>query len=106
MDGSGYGMIMSYLPIILVFAVFYFLIIRPQSQQARQHDTMLAALKRGDKVVTSGGIMGKIEATHGANILTLKINTEDTITLLRAAVERLATDDEVNVLDDALKGKK
>ena len=50
----------SFVPLILMFAVFYFLLIRPQQKRAKEHKSMLSALKRGDEVITSGGLFGRI----------------------------------------------
>ncbi|OGT64120.1 MAG: preprotein translocase subunit YajC [Gammaproteobacteria bacterium RIFCSPLOWO2_02_FULL_47_50] len=55
--GSGF---MSLLPLILIFVVFYFFLIRPQMKQAKEHKQMVEALAKGDEVVTSGGMLGKI----------------------------------------------
>ncbi len=52
--------IMSFLPFIIIFVLFYFMLIRPQMKQAKEHKTMLEALKTGDEVATSSGILGKI----------------------------------------------
>jgi len=54
------AVIMQLLPLILIFAVFYFLLIRPQQKKAKEHRTMLQALKRNDKVITGGGILGTV----------------------------------------------
>lgn len=51
---------MAFLPLILIFVVFYFLLIRPQQKKMKEHQVMLNSLKRGDKVITSGGIVGTI----------------------------------------------
>ena len=51
----------AFLPLILIFGVFYILLIRPQQRKVKQHKEMLSNLKRGDKVITSGGIIGTIE---------------------------------------------
>ena len=51
----------QFLPLVLIFVVFYFLLIRPQQQKQKETRSMLAALKRGDKVVTGGGILGRSE---------------------------------------------
>jgi preprotein translocase subunit YajC len=59
--GQGGGMTVLILQIGLIGAVFYFLILRPQSQARKKHSTMLAALKKGDDVITSGGLMGKVK---------------------------------------------
>jgi preprotein translocase subunit YajC len=51
----------SFLPLILIFAVFYFLLIRPQQQKQKESRAMISAIKRGDRVVTSGGILGTVQ---------------------------------------------
>lgn len=58
--GGGGDILVSLLPIILIFVVFYFLLIRPQQKKVKQHRSMIEALRRGDRVVTSGGIVGQI----------------------------------------------
>lgn len=54
------GGIMSLLPLLLIFVIFYFFLIRPQMKQAREHKQMVEALSKGDEVVTAGGIVGRI----------------------------------------------
>ncbi len=51
---------MSFLPLILIFVIFYFLLIRPQTKRAKEHKKMVSELKAGDEVVTSGGVLGQI----------------------------------------------
>ena len=58
-DGGGSG-IEAFLPLILIFVVFYFLLIRPQQKKMKEHKAMLGAVRRGDKIVTGGGIIGTI----------------------------------------------
>ena len=58
MSGSGIG---QFIPLILIFVIFYYFLIRPQQKKAKEHKLMVENLKRGDKVVTSGGIIGSIE---------------------------------------------
>lgn len=60
------------IPFVLIFVIFYFLLIRPQQKRAKEHQRMLESLKRGDKVITAGGIYGVVEAV-GQNTVTLKI---------------------------------
>lgn len=67
------GFIMSLLPLILIFVVFYLLLIRPQQKKAKEHRQMLDNLKKGDKVITTGGIYGVIEAV-GTETFTVKIS--------------------------------
>ncbi|MCK4248195.1 MAG: preprotein translocase subunit YajC [Candidatus Omnitrophica bacterium] len=66
--------LMSFMPIIFVFIIFYFLLIRPQKKKQKEHQAMLGKLKKGDKVVTSGGINGEvIGVKNEENIVVLKI---------------------------------
>ena len=58
MSGSG---IAQFIPLILIFVIFYFFLIRPQQKKVKEHKLMVENLKRGDKVITSGGIVGSIE---------------------------------------------
>ena len=69
---QGGGGLMSFLPLILIFVIFYFLLIRPQQKKAKEHRQMLENIKKGDKVITTGGIYAVVEAV-GANTITLKI---------------------------------
>ena len=64
---------MSYLPFVLIFGVFYFLVIRPQQKKLSDQEKMIKALQRGDRVVTSGGIHGKIVKIEGDTQLMLEI---------------------------------
>lgn len=67
--GGGFGM---FLPMIVVFVIFYFLLIRPQQKQKKQHQTMVQNLKKGDEVVTTAGIYGKVTGIAD-NVVTLEI---------------------------------
>ena len=58
MEGSGIG---QFIPLILIFVIFYFFLIIPQQKKVKEHKAMVESLKRGDKVVTSGGITGTVE---------------------------------------------
>lgn len=57
---GGAGAIAQFIPLILIFVIMYFLILRPQQKRMKEHRNMVAALKRGDQVVTQGGLIGKI----------------------------------------------
>jgi preprotein translocase subunit YajC len=59
-SGDSSGMITSLLPLILIVVIMYFLVLRPQQQRQKQHRDMVKALRRGDSVVTSGGLVGKV----------------------------------------------
>ncbi|MCC7345851.1 MAG: preprotein translocase subunit YajC [Variibacter sp.] len=58
--GGGSDMVMSLLPFILIFVIMYFLILRPQQKRAKQHQEMVKNLRRGDTIITSGGLIGKV----------------------------------------------
>jgi preprotein translocase subunit YajC len=58
MEGSGIG---QFIPLVLIFVIFYFFLIRPQQKKVKEHKLMVESLKRGDKVITSGGITGTVE---------------------------------------------
>lgn len=69
----GGGGLMSLLPLILIFVVFYFLLIRPQQKKVKEHREMITNLRRGDKIVTSGGIIGQITKVISENELQIEI---------------------------------
>lgn len=80
--------LMSFLPLILIFVVFYFLLIRPQSKKAKEHREMVAALAKGDEVVTSGGLLGRISKV-GDNFVELEVADGVTVKVQRPAVANL-----------------
>ena len=69
---SGSDTLMQFLPLIFIFVVFYFILIRPQSKRAKEHARMLTTLTRGDEVVTNGGLLGKITEV-GENFFQLEV---------------------------------
>jgi preprotein translocase subunit YajC len=71
--GGGGGGFMQFVPLILIFVVFYFLLIRPQQKKARMHQEMLASIRRGDKVVTGGGIIGTVTKVYDDNEIAVEI---------------------------------
>lgn len=85
-DGQGMaGGFASFIPLILIFVVFYFLLIRPQQKQAKKHQTYLSELKKGNKVITKGGIYGEITGLTD-NVLTLEIADNIRIKVTRDAI--------------------
>jgi preprotein translocase subunit YajC len=70
--GTPPNAIMQLLPLVLIFVVFYFLLIRPQAKRAKEHKAMVSTLSVGDEVVTSGGILGKITEA-GEQFLTVEV---------------------------------
>lgn len=84
--GGGADMIMGILPFVLIFVIMYFLIIRPQRQQAKQREAMLAAIRRNDTIVTGGGIVGKVTKVIDDNELEVEIAKETRVRVARAMV--------------------
>jgi preprotein translocase subunit YajC len=80
--------LMQFLPLVLIFVVFYFLLIRPQTKRAKEHRTMVAALEVGAEVVTNGGILGKVTEVS-EHFLTVEIASGVNIKLQRQAVAQV-----------------
>ncbi len=88
---GGMAVIGQFLPLILIFLVFYFLLIRPQQKKAKEHQNYLANLKRGDKVITGGGIFGQITGLTDTAV-TLEVAENVRIKVSRAAIAGAATE--------------
>ena len=86
MSGSG---IAQFIPLILIFVIFYFFLIRPQQKRIKEHKLMVAALKRGDQVVTSGGIVGKVEKVFDDDKIDLIISDNVTVKVVKSTVQTL-----------------
>jgi preprotein translocase subunit YajC len=85
--GSTAGVVMQLLPLILIFAVFYFLLIRPQQKKMKEHREMLQKLKRNDKVITGGGIVGTISKVRDdSDEIEVEIAQGVRITVLRGTI--------------------
>ncbi|HED39258.1 MAG TPA: preprotein translocase subunit YajC [Chromatiales bacterium] len=85
---AGDAGLMGLLPLILIFIIFYFLLLRPQIKRSKEHRTMVAALAKGDEVVTSGGILGKITNVD-ESFIGLEIANGLEIKVQRSAVSSL-----------------
>ncbi len=89
-DGGTGGMI-QLLPLVLIFVVFYFLLIRPQQKKMKTHRTMVEALKRGDKVVTGGGLVGTVtKVTDGSEVL-VEIADGVRVKVVRHTIQEILT---------------
>jgi preprotein translocase subunit YajC len=86
--GGGDAGLMSFLPIILMFVLLYFLMIRPQMKRAKEHKTMIDALQKGDEVITSGGVLGRISKVSEAYV-TVEIAANTEVSVQRVAVQTL-----------------
>ena len=81
------GSATQFLPLVLIFGVFYFLLIRPQQTRAKEMKAMLLALRRGDKVVTAGGIVGVVQRVkEGAEDVEVEIAPNVRVTVLRDTI--------------------
>ena len=86
MSGSGFA---QFIPLILIFVIFYFFLIRPQQKKIKDHKAMVAALKRGDEVITSGGIIGKIEKVLENDKVDLLISENVSIRVVKSTIQNL-----------------
>ena len=86
MSGSGFA---QFIPLILIFVIFYFFLIRPQQKKVKEHKLMVAALKRGDEVITSGGVVGKIERILGDDKVDLLISENVTVQVVQSTIQSL-----------------
>ena len=86
MSGSGFT---QFIPLILIFVIFYFFLIRPQQKRSKDHKAMVAALKRGDEVVTSGGIVGTVERILGEDKLDLLISENVTVRVVQSTIQNV-----------------
>ncbi|QKF73973.1 preprotein translocase subunit YajC [Aliarcobacter faecis] len=91
MEGQSADILSSLLPLVALFAIFYFLIIRPQQKQAKAHKDMIAGLKKGDKIVTNGGLMVEVVKVEETYFL-IKNNDNSEMKLAKEFVARLITE--------------
>ena len=93
MSNSGIG---QFIPLILIFVIFYFFLIRPQQKKAKDHKTMVENLKRGDKVVTAGGIVGTIERVIDSEKVEVEISDSVKVEIVRSTgIQGLITNQEI-----------
>ncbi len=91
--GAGFfdnqGAIVQFLPLVLIFVVFYFLLIRPQQKKAKDQRTMLDALRRGDRVVTAGGIIGTVARVVGPEEIVVEIAEGVRVRVVRSTISNV-----------------
>ena len=92
MSGSGFA---QFIPLILIFVIFYFFLIRPQQKKVKEHKLMVSALRRGDEVVTSGGIVGKVEKILGDDKVDLVISENVTVQVVQSTIQALLSNSQV-----------
>ncbi len=88
--GAGFDLV-SLAPLVLIFVVFYFLLIRPQQKKAKEHRAMVGALRRGDRVVTSGGIIGQVTKVLSDTELQVEIAEGVRVRVARSAVSEVVS---------------
>ena len=86
MSGSGFA---QFIPLILIFVIFYFFLIRPQQKKVKEHKIMVTSLKRGDDVITSGGIVGKIDKVHEDGNIDLIISDDVIVKIVKSTIQSL-----------------
>ena len=86
--GAG-GAFSSFIPLILIFAIMYFLLIRPQQKKVKEHQAMVSALRRGDQVVTQGGVVGKVVKVKEDGELEVEIAEGVKIRVIQATIAQV-----------------
>ena len=86
MDGSG---IAQFIPLILIFVIFYFFLIRPQQKRVKDHKAMVDNLKRGDEIITSGGIIGTIDRVMEDDRIEVTIGENVKVQIIRSTITSL-----------------
>ena len=92
MDGQG---IAQFIPLILIFVIFYFFLIRPQQKRAKDHLAMVAGLKRGDEVITSGGIIGTVDRVMEDDRIEVVLGDNVKVQIIKATITSLLKKSEV-----------
>lgn len=83
--GAGAAGIAEFLPLILLFVIFYFMLIRPQMKRAKEHKALVSGIEKGDEIITNGGLLGKI-TDLGENFIVLEIASGTEVKLQRTAI--------------------
>jgi len=92
MNGQG---IAQFIPLILIFVIFYFFLIRPQQKRVKEHKTMVQSLKRGDEIITSGGIIGTIDRVMEDDRIEVVIGENVKVQIIRSTITSLLKKEEV-----------
>ena len=86
MNGQG---IAQFIPLVLIFVIFYFFLIRPQQKRAKEHLAMVAGLKRGDEVITSGGIIGTVDRVMEDDRIEVLLGVSVKVQIIRSTITSL-----------------
>ena len=85
----------QFIPLVLIFVIFYFFLIRPQQKKVKDHKAMVEALKRGDKVITSGGIIGIVDRVMEDDRIEVIIGDSTKVQIIRSTITSLLKKEEV-----------
>lgn len=100
------GALIQFLPLVLIFVVFYFLLIRPQQRKAKDHRVMLDALRRGDRVVTGGGIIGTVARADNPEEVTVDIAEGVRIRVVRSTITSVLAKPDPTAAREAAKQRE
>ena len=98
--------LVQFLPLVLIFVVFYFLLIRPQQKKQKDHRTMLDALRRGDRVVTGGGILGTVSKVTSPEEVEVDIASGVRVKVLRSTITSVLAKPDAAAAREAAKEKE
>jgi preprotein translocase subunit YajC len=104
--GAGGFSLQGLLPFVLIFIIFYFLLIRPQQKRVKQHKLMVESLKRGNKVLTAGGILGVVtKAIDGSETVSVEISSGVTVELARQMISEVRGEEKIKSKENKTKPK-
>ena len=86
---GGAGGLGSFIPLILIFAIMYFLLIRPQQKKVKEHQAMVEALRRGDQIVTQGGLIGKVSKVKDDNEIEVELAENVKVRVVKSTVAQV-----------------
>ena len=92
MNSSGFA---QFIPLILIFVIFYFFLIRPQQKRVKDHKAMVESLKRGDEIITSGGIIGVVDRVMEDDRIEVTIGEGTKVQIIRSTITSLLKKEEV-----------
>ena len=102
--GAGGFSLQGLLPFVLIFIIFYFLLIRPQQKRVKQHKLMVESLKRGNKVLTAGGILGVVtKAIDGSETVSVEISSGVTVELARQMISEVRGEEKIKTVENKTK---
>jgi len=88
-SAGGAGGFGSLIPLVLIFAIMYFLLIRPQQKKVKEHQKMVEALRRGDQVVTQGGLIGKVSKVKEGNEIEVELATDVKVRVVKTTIAQV-----------------